>query len=102
MKNNEKMKMEECTCGHVHKRYIWIMGLMIIILLIGEWMIYRNQLKINKMMSEGFMQIKENSIIDNRGTRRMMQPNNVILQEGQGQRMMNPTEGIIVPDQLFQ
>jgi len=98
--NNEKMKMEECTCGYMHKKGMWIIGLIFLVLIIGEWMIYRNQLKINKMISEGFMQIKENSRIDNRGLGRMMQPNNVILQEEQV--TISPTQDVIVPDQTAQ
>lgn len=57
MKNNK----EECCGGHAHKMCMWVVGLVILALLVGEWMIYNNQVKLNKMMSEGFMQIKENS-----------------------------------------
>jgi hypothetical protein len=80
MKNNEKNEIEECTCGHMHKKGMWVIGLVVLLLLIGEVMIYKNQIKLNKMMSEGLMQVKENTRFE-RGVGRM-QPN-IILQDGQ-------------------
>ena len=60
---------------------MWVVGIVLLLLLIGEVMIYKDQVKLNRMMSEGFMQMKEAGLIY-RGVGRM-QPN-IILQDGQG------------------
>lgn len=54
-----------------------IMGVLIVLVLIGQYLIYRNQMKLNTMMSEGFMQIKENNKLE-----KPIVPNQNINEEG--------------------
>ncbi len=44
--------------GHTHK-FIYIVIIAFVLLAAGEYYLYRQQLHVNKMVSEGLMQLKE-------------------------------------------
>ena len=66
-----------CECCPECMGIMGIMGILIVLVLIGQYLIYRNQMKLNTMMSEGFMQIKENNKLE-----KPIVPNQNINEEG--------------------
>jgi len=52
--------MDQECCTHIHhKTLIYVITLIFILLFAGEYYLYRSQMKINRMLSEGLMQLKE-------------------------------------------
>lgn len=59
MKGDEKMT-EDCCNIHKHiKLPVIVIALIFVLLALGEYYLYRSQMKINSMLSEGLMQLKE-------------------------------------------
>ncbi len=68
--------MNNQLVDYIKKNLTMVISIMVVgfvLLVLGEFYLYRQQMYLNKMISEGFMQLKE--------SQEKMQPNNQIMQE---------------------